>query len=184
VIRSVKPAIIEGMKFAGDNKNSVTLATSVYMQQFTMRKTTLIAFLSLTVLVSLLTGCGGTKTPPVSERIAKVWTANKIEWDNVTVYTKGATSNPQPGYSNYRLDLSAPPTVSNTEFEGSKFTGQYSVPTETSLVLSNLTPPPTGDNGTIEFTINSISDSELVITRTKTSQKTGNKIVKYTLSNP
>lgn len=148
-----------------------------------MRKTTLITFLSVTVLVGLLMGCGGTKTPPVSERIAKVWSARTVDENSVTVYTKGGTSNVRD-YAKFKLDLSAAPTVKYTEFDGNLFTGQYSVPSDTRLVLTNLNPSPTGANGTVEFTINSISDTELVLTRTTASQKTGNTTNKYTLSNP
>jgi hypothetical protein len=148
-----------------------------------MRKTPLIAFLSITLLVGLLMGCGGSKTPPVSERIAKVWTARTVDHDNVTVYTKGVTGNASD-YSKFQLDLATAPTVKYTDLNGNVFTGQYSVPSDTRLVLSNLNPSPTGANGTLEFTINSISDNELVITATTASQKIGNKIAKYTLTNP
>lgn len=171
------------MEFAGNNKNSVTLATSVYMQHFTMRKTSLIAYLSATLFVGLLMGCKGDKTPPVSERIAKIWTARSVDENSVTVYTKGGASNVRD-YSKFTLNLSSAPTVNYTEFDGNTFVGQYSVPTDTRLVLTNLSPSPSGTNGSIEFTINSISDNELVITRTTTSQKTGGTINKYTLTTP
>ena len=154
------------------------------MQRMTMRKTSSLAFLSAIVFVSLLTGCSGSKTPPVSERIAKVWTARIVDENSQTVFTRGGTTNVRPGYTNFKLDLSTAPTVKYTEFDTNVFTGQYSVPSDTRLVLSNLNPSPTGANGTIEFTINSISDTELVLTRTTASQKTGNTTNKYTLSNP
>ncbi|UHG91472.1 hypothetical protein [Spirosoma oryzicola] len=150
-----------------------------------MKKTSFTAFLSAIAVIGLLMGCSGSKTPPVSERIAKVWTASKIEWNNVTVYTKGATSNVRPGYANYQLNLSAAPTVTFTDFEGTSFTGQYSVPSDTQLSFSNISPPISGNTtGKLDFTINSISDNELVITQTTTTQKTGGQIVKYTLTNP
>lgn len=165
-------------------KINVTLASSVYMQQLTMTKTLLSSFLSVVTLVALLTACSGTKTPPVSERIAKVWSARIVDYNAQTVYTRGGTSNVQPNYSNFKLDLSKPPAVTYIEFDGNTFVGQYSVPSDTRLILTNLNPSPTGANGSIEFTINSISDSELVLTRTSASQKTGNTTNKYTLSNP
>jgi predicted small lipoprotein YifL len=149
-----------------------------------MRKTYLIAFLSLVTLFGALTGCGGKKIPPVSERIAKSWTANKVDENSVTVYTRGATTNVR-NYASFKLDLSSPPTVKYTEFDGTTFTGQYSVPSDTRLVLTNLNPVPTGvTNGTIEFTIDSIDDSTLKLTRTTTSQKTGNTNNVYSLTTP
>ena len=149
-----------------------------------MRKTYLIAFLSLVTLFGTLMGCGGSKVQPVSERIAKVWTANKVDENSVTVYTRGATTNVR-NYASFKLDLSSAPTVKYTEFDGTTFTGQYSVPSDTRLVLTNLNPAPTGvTNGSIEFTIDSIDDNTLKLTRTTTSQKTGNTNNVYSLTNP
>ncbi|QMW02409.1 hypothetical protein [Spirosoma foliorum] len=149
-----------------------------------MRKTYSIAFLSVLTLFSLLVmGCGGSKVAPVSERIAKVWTASKVDENSTTVYTKGGTTNIR-NYTSFKLDLSSPPTVVYTEFDGNKFTGQYSLPDDNTLKLTNLNPSPTGDNGTITFTINSIDDSNLKLTRTTASQKTGNTTNVYTLTNP
>lgn len=149
-----------------------------------MRKTSFIAFLSVLTLFSLLTGCGKKKVAPVSERIAKVWTARIVDQNSATVYTRGAAANVF-NYATFKLDLSAPPAVRYTEFDNTTFVGQYSVPTENRLVLTNLTPLPTGvTNGTIEFTIDSITDTELKLTRTTASVKTGNTTNKYTLSNP
>ncbi|WP_461096553.1 hypothetical protein [Spirosoma luteolum] len=149
-----------------------------------MRKTSFVTFLSVWVLVGLLMSCGGSKTPPVSERIAKIWTARIVEENTSTVYTRGGTTNIRPTYSNFKLDLSSPPTVKLTEFDGNTFVGQYSLPTDQQVTLTALQPAPTGTNGTITFTINSLSDTELVLTRTTTSQKTGGTTNKYTLSNP
>ncbi|MFD2572359.1 hypothetical protein ACFSUS_17095 [Spirosoma soli] len=148
-----------------------------------MRKNYFTAFLLALSFLGLLTGCGGSKTPPLSERIAKVWTARVVNYGTNTVYTRGATSNVQ-NYANYKLDLSKPPTVEYTELDNNKFVGQYSVQGDTRLILTNLNPSPTGDNGTIEFKIDGISDNELKITRTTASVKTGNTINSYTLSNP
>ncbi|GAB4056310.1 hypothetical protein GCM10028810_71980 [Spirosoma litoris] len=133
-------------------------------------------------------GCGGSKVAPVSERIAKVWTASKVDetglnTGSVTVYTRGGTGNIR-NYTGFKLDLSAAPTVKYTEFDGNTFTGQYSLPDDNTLKLTNLNPSPTGDNGTITFTINSIDDSNLKLTRTTASQKTGNTTNVYTLTNP
>lgn len=149
-----------------------------------MRKTSFLAFLTVVTLFSLLTGCGKKKIAPVSERIAKVWTAQKVDENTSTVYTKGATANVR-NYSGFRLDLSKPPAVTYTEFDSNTFTGQYSVPSDTRLVLTNLTPSPTGvTNGTIEFTISNLTDNSVTLTRTTASQKTGGSTNVYTLTNP
>lgn len=149
-----------------------------------MRKTSFIAFLSVITLFSLLTGCKPKKVAPVKDRIAKVWTAQKVDENSATVYTRGATANVR-NYAQFKLDLSTPPIVRYTEFDGNLFTGQYSVPDDNRLVLTNLTPSPTGvTNGTVEFTISDLTDSSVKLTRTTASQKTGNTTNAYTLSNP
>ncbi len=131
-----------------------------------------------------LFGCGKPAPAPVSERIAKIWTAAKVDQNTTTVYTKGGATNAVPGYTNFRLNLSSPTTVQYTEFDGNTFTGTWSVPTDTRLVLTGLTPQPTGTGGTVEFTIGTLTDTQLVLTRTTASQKTGGTTNTYTLSNP
>lgn len=148
-----------------------------------MRKTHSFILFSLVTLSSLLLGCKGNQPAPVSERIAKVWTASKVDENSTTVYTKGASNNIR-NYSGFKLDLSAPPTVKYTEYDGNTFVGQYSVPDDNTLKLTNLNPSPTGDNGSITFTINSIDDTNLKLTRTTASQKTGGTTNVYTLTNP
>lgn len=132
---------------------------------------------------AFVAGCSKSTPPPVSERIAKVWTARIVNEGTATVYTKGGTSS-KPGYSGFLLDLSKTPAVTYREFDGNSFTGTWSVPTDTQLVLTALNPQPTGTNGTITFTIDNLTDTELKLTRTTASQKTGNSSNVYTLSNP
>jgi len=148
-----------------------------------MKNNTLTLFLSTLVVVALLFGCGGKTPAPVSERIAKAWTAQKVDENVATVYTKGGTANVR-NYDKFRLDLSKAPTVSFTDFDGNTFTGQYSVPSDTRLVLTGLTPSPTGTNGTIEFTISGLTDNGVTLAREGNSQKTGNTKNIYTLTNP
>ena len=124
-----------------------------------------------------------TKVVPVSETIKKTWTANIVKEGSATVYTKGAASNTKPGYSSFVLNLLIAPSVTFKDIDGNTFTGQYEV-TDTQLTLKNLSPIPTGTGGTITFTINSISDTALDITRTTSSQKTGGTINQYMLVNP
>lgn len=168
----------------GEHKISVTLATPDSMQQLTMTKTSFIAFLLVATVFTLTTGCSKKKVAPVSERIAKVWTAQKVDYNTSTVYTKGGTGNVQSGYDRFRLDLSKPPAVTYVEFDGNTFTGQYSVPSDDRLVLTNLNPSPTGANGTIEFRISNLTDNSVTLTRTTASQKTGNTTNVYTLTAP
>lgn len=173
-----------GVNFASDHKISVTLATSVYMQQLTMRKTSVIVLLLATVLVGILAGCKKESPPPVSELIAKNWTASKVEENSVTVYNRSSTTANIRDYSKFRLNLSSPPTANYTDWDGIQSTGKYSVPTDQRLVITDMTPQLTGTNGTIEFTINSIDENNLKITRTAASPKTGNTINVYTLTSP
>lgn len=149
-------------------------------------KTRLIApLVSALFCIVVLTACPGKKPTPVSERIAKIWTASSVAYDGTTVYNRTTTTNVVPGYSNFKLDLSSGSTVRYTEFDGNTFTGTWSVSSDgTQLILAGLTPQPTGTNGTITFTITSLSDSALSLTRTTTSQKTGGTTNTYTLSNP
>jgi len=130
-----------------------------------------------------MTGCKP-KPKPLSEVIAKAWTAQLVKEGSATVYTKGAATNVRQGYVNYRLDLTNPQAVTYKEFDGNTFTGQWEVQetgTGNSLILKNLAPQPTGTNGTIQFTISSYSDTELKIVRTTASQKTGGTLNDYTL---
>ncbi|WP_337042857.1 hypothetical protein [Emticicia sp. 17c] len=125
--------------------------------------------------------CGKTKTVPVTEKIKKNWTASTVKEGSAIVYSKGAANNTKPGYSSFQLRLLLAPAVTLIEFDGNTFSGQYEVVGDTKLVLKNLSPVPTGTGGTIEFTIDSINDTQLILTRTSASQKTGNTINTYTL---
>ncbi|CAG5009263.1 hypothetical protein DYBT9275_04457 [Dyadobacter sp. CECT 9275] len=141
------------------------------------------AVLSITLLAS---GCKK-KVKPLSERIAKTWTAESVDHATTVVYTRGGSANSWPGYSDFRLILTTASGVNSatlTEWNKDSFTGTWELEGDTKLILKNLVPVPTGTSGTIEFTINSIDDSKLVITRLSTSKKTGDTINKYTLSNP
>lgn len=150
-----------------------------------MKKTLLSSLLAVMGLLLVACGGGGNTPAPVSQRIAKIWTASKVEANATTVYTKGQTqpANIEPRYSAFRLNLSNPTTVQLTDVDGNTFTGTWTT-TDTQLTLTGLTPQPTGTNGTITFTIGPLTDTQLVLTRTSASQKTGNSINKYTLSNP
>ncbi|WP_420146982.1 hypothetical protein [Spirosoma sp.] len=146
-----------------------------------MRKTSVIVLFSAIVLAGLLSGCKKDSAPPVSELIAKVWVPSKVEENNVTVYTRGATGNIRD-YSKFIIDLSTAPTAKYTDYDGILSTGKYSVPTDTQLLITDMNPQLSETGGTLEFTINSIDENNLKITRTKGSVKTGNTVNVYTLT--
>lgn len=138
------------------------------------------------LLISLfaLMSCKKGKIAPLSERIAKVWSAQKVTEASTVVYTKGASSNAKPGYSQFRLDLSSATSVRLTEFDGNTFVGQWEVSAdEKTLTLKNLNPQPTGTGGMIVYNIVEGSDSSLKLTRTTASAKTGNTLNSYELTN-
>ncbi|WP_407084063.1 hypothetical protein [Tellurirhabdus bombi] len=149
-----------------------------------MKRNVSTGLLAVLTMFLLVTGCKPKDKTPVSELIAKAWTAQRVDHNTTTVYTKGGTSNTVQGYAQFSLNLSAAPSVTYKEFDGNTFSGQYELQGDNKLILKNLSPQPTGSNGTLEFTINSVTDSELKLTRLTASQKTGGTINTYTLSNP
>ncbi|WP_375443821.1 hypothetical protein [uncultured Fibrella sp.] len=126
-------------------------------------------------------GCSKEKIDPLSDRIKRTWTAQAVRENSTLVFTKGATANIR-NYNVFRLDLSTPPAVKLTDFDGNTFVGTYVIQGETKLILSALQPEPTGTGGTIEFTINSATGMSLDITRTTASPKTGNSLNQYQLT--
>lgn len=145
------------------------------------------AYLLLLVLMTgLLIACGGSsKVAPLSERIQKRWSAQSVKENSTTTFTKGSTANVRPGYTSFLLDLSSAGTVVFIDFDGTRCVGQWSISSdEKRLILTNLTPPLTGTNGTIEFAIDEITDTMLLLTRTTTNLKTGGTTNVYQLTNP
>lgn len=136
--------------------------------------------ISLTTLAFIGTSCKPT-VAPVSERIKKNWTAQSVKEGSTVVYTKGGASNTKPGYANFSLNLASAPTFTWKTVDGNTFTGSYSLPTDTRLLLTGLTPPPTNTGGSVEFTIISFSDTQMVLARTTADSKTGGTINEYTL---
>lgn len=115
----------------------------------------------------------------------KSWKALRVKEGSVTVYQEGRSDNIYPGYRNYQLAFSSQDVaVTFTEYTGEIFVGDWTV-TETNsrtyLLLRNLTPPPTNSAGTLEFEVNSFTDTQLVLTTTKPNLKTGSTINTYTL---
>ena len=139
-------------------------------------KTNLFLFFLLVGLAVL--GCKP-KVPPLSERIVKIWTANVVREGNSLVYTQGGSNNFRPGYANFKIEIQTGGMVIFTDFDGIRFTGQWTLEGDIKLVLKNLTPQPTGTNGTIVFTISEFTDGSMTLTRTTASTKTGGTVNVY-----
>ncbi|MGV3601460.1 hypothetical protein [Dyadobacter fermentans] len=151
-----------------------------------MRKSYALLWCSIMILGLIATGCKD-KVKPVSERIAKAWTAESVKHGATVVYTRGGSGNIEAAYSGFRLTLTnsnGTKTATLVDVDGKTFTGNWDLEGDTKLVLSNLTPPPTGSGGKIEFTISGLEDAKVVLTRITASPKTGGTINEYTLTNP
>lgn len=147
-----------------------------------MKKTQYTLLLALSTIFYVLTSCKPAEPAvPVADRVKNNYVAQSVTQDGTTVYTAGGTSNTKPGYSQFRLNLSNPPAVTYTAVDGSVFTGTYSVVGDTQIVLSGLTPQPTGTNGTISFNITNLADGTVTLTRTTPDQKTGTTTNVYNL---
>ena len=151
-----------------------------------MKKTAALGWaLFSALLVGILAGCTDHRnaSPSVLAQIAQSFTLRSVVENGVTVYTRGSANNIRPGYSKFLLDLSKPPMATYREFDANTFTAaNWQVIDNNRLILSGLTPQPSGTNGTLEFVINSISATELVLTTATVSQKTGGLTNRYTLT--
>jgi hypothetical protein len=132
----------------------------------------------LLMIVFVVVGCKS-KITPMSERIIKSWAISSVKEGNNVVFTQGATNNIRPGYTSFKIELQSNGTVVFTDFDGTRFTGQWELQEDTKLVLKNLTPQPTGTSGTIEFAISDFTDTSMTLTRTTTSAKTGATVNVY-----
>jgi hypothetical protein len=136
----------------------------------------------LLLAISLISSCKKEATKPLSEQIGKAWTAQTVREGSTVVYTKGAANNTKPAYDRFRLDLSSPAAARLTEFDGTAFAGTWELVNDKVLILKGLTPIPTGTTGSIEYSIQTASETELRITRSTASTKTGGTINDYTLN--
>lgn len=120
--------------------------------------------------------------PGIEEKVRKVYTAKSVTHDGLTVYTQGSTSNINPEYTSFRLDLATAGKAKLKDVTAETFTGNYTV-TQQNLTLSDLSPQPTGSGGTLSYAITSIDGDgrNLVLTSTKGNPKTGNTVNVYTL---
>lgn len=135
-------------------------------------------------LVLVATGCKS-KVKSVTERLAKSWTAESVKHGAATVYTRGGANNSEPRYSDFKLTLvEGGSNAILVDFDKISSTGKWELTGDTKLTLKDMNPQQTGTGGIIEYTITSIDDSKLVLTRNSTSTKTGGTINVYTLTNP
>ncbi len=145
-----------------------------------MKKTVrVIAFLAFIGLVSF--SCK--KTLSTAERVKKVWVARVVKENSTIVYSSGGSNNIKPSYSGYRLNLSSAPTATISEIDGQSYTGTYTVEGDSKIIISGITPEPTGTGGVLEFDIVSLAEdnSELVVKLSTAYPKTGNTTNEYTL---
>lgn len=133
------------------------------------------------ILLAILTACQPKKVEPADINI--VWKARSVRQNGVVVYTEGNPASTQPGYARFRLDLTAGDQVSFMDVDGRRLVGIWSLSTDNNrLILENLSPPPSGSSGNIEFYLTAAPTHEqLMLKRTNESRKTGNSINEYEL---
>lgn len=137
----------------------------------------------LSAMLPATTACKQGESVPLSERIKKVWTVQTATENGTVVFAKGAASNVR-NYAPYRLDLSKPPAVTLTEVDGNTFAGQYELQNDNRLILSNLSPQPTGSGGRLECGLGAVTDNSMELSRSLANPKTGNTLNAYKLSAP
>lgn len=139
--------------------------------------------IGLLVAIGLISSCKQAPQP-LAEQIAKVWSAQTVREGSTVVYTKGAANNSKPAYDRFRLDLSSPTAARLMEFDGTVFSGTWELVNDKTLILKGLTPQPTGTNGTLEYSVQTASTTELKLSRTTASLKTGGTVNDYSLITP
>ncbi|MEZ0539952.1 hypothetical protein [Fibrella arboris] len=137
--------------------------------------------LLFSVATLLFPACQPKAPEPLS--IGKVWKAQVVKEGDQVVYTQGGTGNTQPGYVNFRLDLTNPQKVTLIDRDGKTIVGTWSVsPDNKRLILENLKPIPSSTIGTIEYYITTPpTPGTLPLQRTAESRKTGNTVNDYQL---
>ncbi len=119
--------------------------------------------------------------PTVAQKIKKAWSANQVIEGGSVVFEKSNANNIKAGYGQFKLDLSNASSASLKEFDGNTFAGIYELVGEKTLILKNLNPLPTGNNGTIEYTITEVNSSVLKLNRVTSNAKTGGQSISYIL---
>ena len=154
-------------------------------------------FLSLPILfafIMVLSGCGKTTVDPTpTELLTKTWSVDIAKHDGTQVYKKGATTNIDAGYTNYKLALSGTGTnltASLTARDNTTFTGTWSLSSDNkTLTLSGLKnsagQAPTGTTGTIVYNIlGAITATTVNFETASKDLKAGNSTVNLQLVNP
>jgi hypothetical protein len=139
-------------------------------------------FLPVLVSFVFVVSCKS-KVKPMNDRVKKVWIARIVKENGAVVYSNGSSGNIKEAYASYRLDLSTPPAAILREVDGNSYTGTYKIEGNKKIIISDITPEPTGSGGKLEYTINSISEDnvELVLKLEGAYPKTGNTNNEYTL---
>ena len=155
------------------------------------------SFLSLPILfafIMVLSGCGKTAVDPTpTELLTKTWSVNVAKHDGTQVYQKGATSNIDAGYTNYKLALSGTGTnltATLTARDNTTFAGTWSLSSDNkTLTLSGLKNSagqnPTGTTGTLVYNIlGAITATAVTFETAVKDLKAGNSTVNLQLVNP
>jgi hypothetical protein len=155
------------------------------------------SFLYLPILFAFMLvviSCGKTAAPEptATENLTKSWTVSVAKEGGTQVYQKSGGTNTVPGYSGYRLVLAAGGSATLTAVDGTTFTGNWALSTDSrTLTLTNLKnsagATPTGSNpaGTIVYNVTSTITATTVTLETASPDlKAGNKIVNLQLVNP
>lgn len=159
-----------------------------------MRK--LFIYLPILFAFMLVLSCGKTATPEptAAENLTKTWTVSIAKQNGTQVYQKGATTNIEAGYSNYRLTLGAiangSGSASLTAKDGTAFSGTWALSgSDKVLTLSGLKngsgAAPTGTTGTIAYNITStVTATAVTLESAQPDLKAGNTTVNLQLVNP
>jgi hypothetical protein len=155
------------------------------------------SFLYLPILFAFMLvaiSCGKTAAPEptATENLTKSWTVSVAKEGGTQVYQKSGGTNTVPGYSGYRLNLAAAGAATLTAVDGTTFTGNWALSTDSkTLTLTNLKnsagATPTGSNpaGTIVYNVTSTITATTVTLETASPDlKAGNKLVNLQLVNP
>lgn len=115
--------------------------------------------------------------------LQKLWVAQTVKEGLTTVYNRGSSANIRSSYSNFILDLRDVNGLIYRDYDGSYFLGNWRVLINKgqgeSLVLSDLTPK--SSVGNITFTINTVSENQLLVTKTTASVNSSGILINYTL---
>lgn len=131
-------------------------------------------------MLTMLSNCKKSENEPsLEDQAKKVWVANQVTENAILVYDRSGGAKIRD-YGSFKLDLSAPPTVTLTEVEGSAMRGKYQIVDRDKLVLSDLNPIPTGTTGSITYNL-TLTDGSMDLQQTANNSKTGNTRNTYRL---